>query len=101
MANIIVIPTLVYFVLHFIEEYCFQIDQWFDFQRQHFKFCQFQTETKCYRADLQKLFTGLRMLFARVVATVISSISPPLHFQPFPLVKQAALLSMCQCWSGQ
>lgn len=34
------------------------------------------------------------MLFARAVTTVISSISPPLHFQTFPLVKLAAL---CYC----
>lgn len=57
-----------------------------------------ETEKKkkksCYWADLQRLFTGLKRLFARAVTTVISSISPPLHFQTFPLVKLAAL---CYC----
>ena len=37
---------------------------------------------------------GLKTLFARAVSTVISSISPPLHFQTAPLVKLAAL---CYC----
>lgn len=37
---------------------------------------------------------GLKTLFARAVSTVISSISPPLHFQTVPLVKLAAL---CYC----
>lgn len=31
-----------------------------------------------------KAFTGLKLLFARAATTVISSISPPLHFQTFP-----------------
>lgn len=60
--------------------------------------CQFWIDLKLkksrYRADLQRLFTRLQMLFARAVTTVISSISPPLHFQTFLLAKLAAL---CYC----
>lgn len=45
----------------------------------------------CYWADRQRLYTGLKTLSARAVTSVVSSISPPLHFQTFPLVKLAAL----------
>ncbi len=48
----------------------------------------------CYWADFHRLFTGLKKLFARAITCVISSISPPLHFQTFSLVKLAAL---CYC----
>lgn len=53
----------------------------------------------CYWADLQRLFTGLKTLFARAVTTVISSISPPLHFQTFPFSETGSLMLLWPYWA--
>jgi len=90
-----------------VEGYSFQTDKWMSFERQK-KMLQIVTlsisdwdETDYYyfySAELQRAFTGLKLLFfcqSRAVTTVISSISPNLHPQTFLfLVKLAAL---CYC----
>lgn len=92
-------------MVHFVEEDSFRTDQWLSLKDKEnvsncdavdfgFKRNWKKKKKSCYWADLQRLFTGLKRLFARAVTTVISSISPPLHFQTFPLVKLAAL---CYC----
>lgn len=48
-----------------------------------------------YRAGFQRFFPGLKTLLARAVTTVISSISPPLHFQTFFLLVKLAALCYC------
>ncbi len=89
-------------MVHFVRECSFRTDHWLSLRdKENVSNCDavdfgFKRNWKksCYWAALQRLFAGLRMLFTRAVTTVISSISPPLHFQTFPLVKLAAL---CYC----
>lgn len=85
-------------MIHFVKGHGFRTDQWSSLKNKLWH-CRFHIEANlkrqsCYWADFQRLFTGLKMLFARAVTTVISSISPFLHFQTFSLVKLAAL---CYC----
>lgn len=86
----------------FVGEYSFQTDRWLSFKRQEcHSDCDavvfgFKVKNKKSHdwPNLQRLFTGLKMLITRAVTTVISSISRPLHFTTFSLEKLAAL---CYC----
>lgn len=93
-----------------LEEDSFQTDQWLSpwKTRKCFKLrcCQFwieknETEQRSHVIGQisRDVFTGLKMLFARAVTTVISSISPPLHFQTFPFSETGSLMLLWPYWA--
>lgn len=104
MANIVILhhyvtETLVYFMIHFVKEDGFRTGQWLSLKDKEnvsncdavdFRFKQ-NWESHVIGRISRDSSLGWRCCSPEPCTTVISSISPSLHFQTFPLVKLAAL----------